>query len=454
MTFHFVRLLTQIDLKSREVNSLSSNDVSSVSDNPSQSRNISDSSNSQNNIAVKSKRNRAYLDKDDNRRIASLANRRHLTSTRSDVEQNTERTKSSSLSDLHSFSQRDSADETSRKDDATDKSNEKKRRLDVVDVENAFLFESRQQNLSASNKSELWQNVSFRVKNESSWRTYDEDYDLRVDELVIVTKKKRSSSKMTESDSASTVIAIRKLSDSSRNVNLFTLLRIQEKYFVKCIETYEFEADLYVILEHMPIFLVQVVAAFVHSRETHVTAIVEQVGFQPVSSKRRHWRVQMLSAIKFLEFENLIHDNISCSSVLLNDNDQVKISMQKRCTIMLKQIERRHSNVQTLEDVMMQLLKKRKRDEANDLRRWFFTVEEFLSKTTSAFAEELLQVSKFDSLQMTIILTFEACFSWWLKEEWSRLVDINHSSLIAQILYDELISHNFSAFSVIHQLSM
>lgn len=77
----------------------------------------------------------------------------------------------------------------------------------------------------------------------------------------------------------------------------------------------------------------------------------------------------MLSAIKFLEFENLIHDNISCSSVLLNDNDQVKISMQKRCTIMLKQIERRHSNVQTLEDVMMQLLKKRKRDEANDLRR-------------------------------------------------------------------------------------
>ncbi len=162
----------------------------------------------------------------------------------------------------------------------------------------------------------------------------------------------------------------------------------------------------------------------------------------------------MLSAIKFLEFENLIHDNISCSSVLLNDNDQVKISMQKRCMIMLKQIERRHSNVQTLEDIMMQLLKKRKRSEANDLHRWFFTIEEFLSKTTSAFAEELLQVSKFDSLQMMIILTFEACFSWWLKEEWSRLVDINHSSLIAQILYDELISHNFSAFSVIHQLSM
>lgn len=125
MTSHFVRSLTQIDLKSREVNSLSSNDVSSVSNNSSQSKNTSDSSNSQNNIAVKSKRNRAYFDKEDDERIASSANRKRLTSTRSDVEHNTERAKSSSSSSLHSFSQSASVDETSRKDDAIDKLNGK-----------------------------------------------------------------------------------------------------------------------------------------------------------------------------------------------------------------------------------------------------------------------------------------------------------------------------------------
>jgi len=119
----------------------------------------------------------------------------------------------------------------------------------------------------------------------------------------------------------------------------------------------------------------------------------------------------VLSAIKFLESENLVHGNISCSSVLLNDDGQVKISMQERCTVMLKETERGHPDVQALEDVMMQLLEKRKRGEANDLRRWSSTAEEFLSKTTSASAEELLQVSKFGSLQMTITLTFEACFS-------------------------------------------
>jgi len=103
-----------------------------------------------------------------------------------------------------------------------------------------------------------------------------------------VAKKKRTGSKMAESRSASKVIAIRKLFGSSRNVNLSTLLRVQGKYFVKCIEAYEFEVELYVVLEHVSISLVQVIAALVHLKETHVTAIVEQVRFQPVSLKRRH----------------------------------------------------------------------------------------------------------------------------------------------------------------------
>lgn len=103
-----------------------------------------------------------------------------------------------------------------------------------------------------------------------------------------MTKKKRSSFKVTKDRSASKVIAIRKLSDSGRNISLSMLLQIQEKYFVKCTNAYEFEVELYVVLEHMSIFLIQVVATFVHSKETHVTAIVDQIRFQSISLKRRH----------------------------------------------------------------------------------------------------------------------------------------------------------------------
>jgi len=85
--------------------------------------------------------------------------------------------------------------------------------------------------------------------------------------------------------------------------------------------------------------------------------------------------------------------------------------MQERCTVMSKETERGHPDVQAVEDVMIQLLERRKGGEANDLRRWSSIAEEFSSKITSTSAEELLQVSKFGPLQITITLTFEACFS-------------------------------------------
>ena len=81
----------------------------------------------------------------------------------------------------------------------------------------------------------------------------------------------------------------------------------------------------------------------------------------------------MLSDIEFLEFKNIVHDNINCLNILLNNNDHVKINVQKCCTIILKENNINHSNVQAVENLMMQLLKKRKKSDkiidANDLRR-------------------------------------------------------------------------------------
>ncbi len=47
---------------------------------------------------------------------------------------------------------------------------------------------------------------------------------------------------------------------------------------------------------------------------------------------------------------------------------------------------------------MMQLLEKREGSEANDLRRWSSMIEEFFSKITFAFAEELLQINEIGPL--------------------------------------------------------
>jgi len=255
MASHSAKRYTQVNLKHPQAHPLLSSDVPSASGNPSPSRNTQDSSNTHDDTAAKSKRNRAYPDKEGDGRTASSADRKRLTSTRPGVGHNTGRAESSPPSSLHPSSQPAPADGTSRKDGATGKLNGK---------------------------------ASFKVKEESPWRTYDEGYDLRVGGLVTVAKKKRTGSKMAESRPASEVVAIRKLSGSSRNANLSTLLRVQGEYFVKCTGAYEFGAEFYVVLEHVPISLVQVIAAPVHLKETHVAAIVGQVRFQPVSPKRRH----------------------------------------------------------------------------------------------------------------------------------------------------------------------
>lgn len=217
------RPLTQFYFQRPQADQFPWNDVPPASGNPSPFKNTQDSSNTQDDTAAKLKRNRAYPDKEGDGRTASSADRKHLTSTRPGVGQDTVRAESSPPSGLHPSSQPAPADGTSRKDAATGKLNGK---------------------------------TSFKAKEESPWRTYDEGYDLRVGGLVTVAKKKRPGSKMAKGRPDSKVVAIKKLSGLSRNANLFTLLRVQGKYFVKCTGAYEFEGELYVVLKYMPISLV------------------------------------------------------------------------------------------------------------------------------------------------------------------------------------------------------
>ena len=247
MTSPSPRPITQYDFQPHRADLLPSNDVLLAGGNPSLSRNTQDSS--------KSIRNRKYPDKGGDGRAAGFADWKRLASKRPGVEQDTGKAESSPPSGLHPSSQPAPADGTSRRDAATAKMTRK---------------------------------ASFKEKKQSPWRSYDEGYDLRVSGLVTVAKKKRPDSKVPKGRPASEVVAVRKLSGSSRNASLSMLLRVQGEYFVRCTDAYEFGAELYIVLEHMPISLVQVVAAPVHPKEAHVASIVGQVGIQHISPKRRH----------------------------------------------------------------------------------------------------------------------------------------------------------------------
>ena len=95
--------------------------------------------------------------------------------------------------------------------------------------------------------------------------------------------RKRSKS----SEEAANLVAIKTLSGPNRDAKLETLRQVQGKHFVSFVEVYRTEDDLYLVLELMPISLVQVVAATVQSRKVHVASIVAQVFSPHVESIRK-----------------------------------------------------------------------------------------------------------------------------------------------------------------------
>ncbi|KAK3167992.1 hypothetical protein OEA41_004438 [Lepraria neglecta] len=262
-------------------NPLPSTDIPPASGNRSTSRNTQDSSTPENKTTVKSRRNRRYSDAEGNGRTAGSADRKRLASTRPGVGHDTRKAEPSPRNDLHPSSPHAPTGLTAERDGATGKLNGKRRHSNVDGAENVSASESRRQNLPASTRPGLRQSASSGIKKEFPWRIYDGGYDLRVGGLVTVAKKKRPVSEVAEA------VAIRKLSGLSRNDSLSTLFQVQGEYFVKCTEAYESGADLYIVLEHIPISLVQVVAAPAYPGETHVAAIVGQVRFQPVAPHRR-----------------------------------------------------------------------------------------------------------------------------------------------------------------------
>lgn len=123
--------------------------------------------------------------------------------------------------------------------------------------------------------------------------------------------------------------------------------------------------------------------------------------------------MQILGGIEFLESHKLVYGDLTCSSVLVNQEGVVKIGTLRQrphrlsligrtanhecCRTATPEDRRDHPDSQALGDIMMQLIEKRNRRNgtigADDLYRWSPTVAGFLSETMSASAKELAQVS-------------------------------------------------------------
>ena len=133
--------------------------------------------------------------------------------------------------------------------------------------------------------------------------------------------------------------------------------------------------------------------------------------------------MQILGGVQFLESHELIHGDLTCSSVLVSPEGVVKIGTpapslvdslslnrianQERCMKASPHDRRAHPDVRALGDIMMQLMEKRKRrDEpvdANDLRCRSAMVADFVSRTMFASAQQLAAVSLNMNLKLNLL---------------------------------------------------
>jgi len=241
--------------------------------------------------------------------------------------------------------------------------------------------------------------LPLTVKDESPWKTYTKEYQIELGGLVTMAERKHP---------ACGLVVVKELSGPSAKNKLLMLRHIPEivqtSNFVSCIEVFHFENVLHVVSEHMTISLLQIVAAPRYPRENHVAAIIGQVTRSCRSIQYLYQRMQILGGIEFLESHKLVHGDLTCSSVVLNQDGVVKIGTPRQrphrlslidsianhecCRTASPEDRRDRSDSQALGDIMMQLMEKRDRRNgtigADDLHRWSPTVAGFLSETMSA----------------------------------------------------------------------
>ncbi len=106
------------------------------------------------------------------------------------------------------------------------------------------------------------------VKNESPWNTYKKRFQVKLDRWVTVADRRESVRKR---------VVVKSFSGQDSYDDLRMLYHIRHGNFVTVLESFRFEGSFYVILERLPISLVQVVASPPYPGEQELAAIMGQV---------------------------------------------------------------------------------------------------------------------------------------------------------------------------------
>jgi hypothetical protein len=110
--------------------------------------------------------------------------------------------------------------------------------------------------------------TTLKARNESPWESYEEILDLNLDGAVTVAQRKAPHSGL---------VAIRVFPSVDAEKALYRHQHVKHDHIVSVLDAFTTEASLYIVLEHLPISLEQIVEGAKYPTEWQLAAILKQV---------------------------------------------------------------------------------------------------------------------------------------------------------------------------------
>ncbi|KAH7305373.1 kinase-like domain-containing protein [Rhexocercosporidium sp. MPI-PUGE-AT-0058] len=205
---------------------------------------------------------------------------------------------------------------------------------------------------------------------ESPWKTYEKIYDVELGGLVAVAVRKAGPVEL---------VHVRAFETQAATKTLYVYRQLQHQNIVTALEAFTTDDSLYIVVEHMPISLEQIVRSPAYPNERQLAAILSQV----------------VTGVAYLATEGFEHGSLTCSNILLNTDGDVKIANQECCHV---KSEGRTRDITAVSLITMELMQKYVKEDGavgvDNLHHWPSNSDAlgFLSATTSAAsAAELLK---------------------------------------------------------------
>ncbi|KAH6698235.1 kinase-like domain-containing protein, partial [Leptodontidium sp. MPI-SDFR-AT-0119] len=203
----------------------------------------------------------------------------------------------------------------------------------------------------------------------SPWHYYTKAYRRELGGSVVVASKVPATFEL---------FAVKCTAGSEVNDQAQTLRQIRHENFLTCIEIFAYENAVFTVSECMAISLTDLNGSAIPPNEIQVATIVYEV----------------LMGLDFLASRDMIHGDITCSTILLSLRGDVKIANPEGCINIGLRSNGLRKDTEALGFVMLQLMERGSRPRGRlaleHPDRWSQQTDKFLHLTASSSAKELL----------------------------------------------------------------